>query len=352
MLHGGCDLAPSSRTAGGTSDAPALVLIDSVRLAENDSTYVGQPSDLAVAPAGAFFITDGFARRVRAFGRDGRFLRNVGRRGNGPGELRNPGVLAFDGDTLLYVVDTSEIEMFDPRSSAHLGAQPMRKWPGLIVASSGRLFAGHADSAQHGSVGRISPGSPDLRVNGPFPFAEFMTRPGLFPMINTVALALRGDTVATSFNVTNSVYLSDVAGRVLDSIPVPVKRRNGAQPDLLRRFADNPSDQQLGERAIYGSSQPMGMYWLPGGMIVVVSSDWRRVDNRNVETSYLSVVDPKSRRSCVDARIPGPTDPPVRVAVRGDTLFVLSQEIDGETRISTTIRSYRIDTAACRWVAG
>jgi hypothetical protein len=96
----------------------------------------------------------------------------------------------------------------------------------------------------------------------------------------------------------------------------------------------------------------MGMYWLPDGMIVVVSSDWRRVDNRNVETNYLSVVDPKSRRSCVDARIPGPTDPPVRVAMRGDTLFVLSQETDGETRISTTIRSYRVDTDACRWVAG
>jgi hypothetical protein len=138
---------------------------------------------------------------------------------------------------------------------------------------------------------------------------------------------------------------------VLDSIPVPVRLRNGAKPDLLRRLADNPGDQELGARAIYGSSQPMGVHWLPGGMVAVLNSDWKQVDNRPVETNYLSVADPKARRSCVDARIPGPTDPPVRVALRGDTLFVLSQEVHGETRISTTIRSYRIDTSACRWVA-
>jgi hypothetical protein len=338
--------------AGGTSDAPSLVPIDSVRLAEDDNRYVGQAIAMAIAPSGAFFITDNFAKQVHAFGRGGRYLRAVGRRGQGPGELEAPEYLAFDGDSLLYVIDRSEIEMFDSRSATHLGASAMRERPGPVAVSSGRLFAGHADSAQGGSVATITIGSPDLRVSGPFPFAEFMLRPGLFPLINSVALALNGDTVATSYSVTNAVYLSDVAGRVLDSIPVPVQRRQGAHPDLIRRFAENPSDQELGERVLYGASFPAGLHWLPGGKVVVVSTDWKRLENRSIEAVYLSVADPKTRRSCVDARIPGPTDPPVRVAMRGDTLFVLSQETDGETRISTTIRSYRIDTSACRWVAG
>lgn len=350
VLGTGCERAPSGRAGEGTAEAPVLVTVDSITLAENDSAYVAEPNDLAVGPDGAFYVADRFAKTVHVIGRDGRFRPSIGRSGQGPGEFANPGFLAFDGDSVLYVVDSSEVETFDLRTRAHLGSYPVRTRPGLIAASSGRLFAGYADSAQGGTIARITRDGSGPRVTGPFPFTEFMTTPGLFSMINSVALAMRGDTSATAYTVTNHVYLSDAGGRVLDSIWVPARRRNGARPDLLRRLADNPGDQELGMAAIYGASAPMDLHWMPGGRIALVSTDWTMVDNRFIDSSYVSVVDPRERRSCVDARIPGPTDPPVSVGLRGDTLFVLSQQIDGETRISTTIHAYRIDTDACRWV--
>jgi hypothetical protein len=326
------------------------VLVDSITLAENDSAYVAEPNDVAIGPDGKIFIADRFAKKVHVIGRDGRFLRHLGRAGLGPGEFQNPGFLAFEGDSVLYVVDSSEIETFDLRSFTHRGAYRLRKRPGLIAAASGNLFAGYADSAQSGSIARVTGVGSDPHVSGPFPFAPFMTDPRLFPMINEVALAVREDVSATAFMVTNNVYLSDTTGKVLDSIWVPRRRRNGARPDLLRRFADNPGKQELGEAAIYGASTPMDLHWMPGGRIALVSTDWKMVENRFIDSSFVSVIDSRTRRSCVDARIPGPTDPPISVGLRGDTLFVLSQEMDGDTRISTTIRAYRIDTTACRWV--
>ena len=161
---------------------------------------------------------------------------------------------------------------------------------------------------------------------------------------------MKGDTAATAFVVTDYLYLSDVTGAVLDSTWVPVKRRNGAHPDLLRRFSKNPTDQELGEEAIYGSSVPMDLHWLPGERIALVSTDWNMVRERFVDSSFVSVVDPRARRACVDAQVPGPTDPPVSIAFRGDTLFVVAQEVTGDTRASTVVRWYRIDTGACRWL--
>jgi sugar lactone lactonase YvrE len=74
------------------------------------------------------------------------------------------------------------------------------------------------------------------------------------------------------------------------------------------------------------------------------------VEGRWIDSSFVSVIDRRTRRGCVDARVPGPTEPPVSMAFRGDTLFVVSQEVTGDTRASTVVRWYRIDTGDCRWV--
>jgi hypothetical protein len=347
-LHG-CGEARSGASARGASDAPVLVPVDSVVLAENDSSYVAGTSGLAVAPDGSFFVADHMAKRVHVFRRDGRFLRSIGRPGRGPGEFDGPSHLAFSGDSLLYVVDWSEIEVFDRRTAGHLGAYRMPRQPNTIAVSAGRLFAGHADAADRGSVARVMSDTTGMQATGPFP--ELLRDPLLFPMFNSVALGMRGDTAATAFHVTDYLYFSDVSGRVLDSIQVPKRRRNGARPDRLRSLARTPSED-LGAAAFWGSSLPTEVHWTPGGRLVLVSNDRGMVADRWIDSSFVSVVDRKTRRSCVDARVPGPTEPTVSVAFRGDTLFVVSQELTGDTRASTVVRWYRIDTGACRWMTG
>jgi hypothetical protein len=326
-----------------------LVLVDSISLRETDSSYVAEPGDLAIGRDGSFLIADRFAKRVHRFGRDGGFLGGFGRGGAGPGEFELPGYLALDGDSLLYAADVSGVEIFNERTSDHLGSYRMPRMPGAMVVSRGRLFAAFADPVQLGSIARVTGDTSKLHVIGPFP--ELLRNEALFPMFYPVALAIQGDTAATAYNVTNDVYLTSLAGPVLDSISVPALRRHGVDASVLRRFAKNVTDQKLGEAAIYGTSLPIDLHWLPGNRIALVSGDWKVVENRFVTSNYLSVVDTRTRRSCVDALIPGPVDPPVRVGFRGDTLFVLAQEVEVGTRMATKIRVYRIDTDNCRWVS-
>lgn len=68
----------------------------------------GRIGDLAVAPNGDIAVIDQLNGVVRVFSRDGRFLRTVGRPGQGPGELsRSANGIYFLGDSLL-VLDPGE----------------------------------------------------------------------------------------------------------------------------------------------------------------------------------------------------------------------------------------------------
>lgn len=56
--------------------------------------------DLAVGPSGNIFVLLPQDHQVRVFDPSGRFIREIGREGRGPGELQRPTALGFLGDTL------------------------------------------------------------------------------------------------------------------------------------------------------------------------------------------------------------------------------------------------------------
>jgi DNA-binding beta-propeller fold protein YncE len=78
-----------------------------------------QPTDVVVAPSGDIFVTDshrnGKNNRVVKFSRDGRFIKEWGRKGSGPGELSEPHTIAMDSRGRLFVGDreNNRIEIFD-----------------------------------------------------------------------------------------------------------------------------------------------------------------------------------------------------------------------------------------------
>lgn len=340
----GADRHTSSRSA-------TLVALDSIVLQESDTSYIGQPFDLAVGPDGSFFISDGFTRQVLVFARDGRYLRGIGRRGSGPGEFSGPTWLALAGDSLLYVVDRTEINAFDPTAGTFRWSRslPSPRGPTMLATYGDHLFAGEPDSLRNGSVAVVESQGSAIRTVGHLPALQ--KHPVTRAMWDGVAVALAGGRIATAHAVNDYVYVGRLAGGRMDSIRVPVARRQGVQAELIRRFADRPADRRVAERALYGSSMPMDLHWLPSGMLGLVSLDWKVRDGRVVGSNYLSVVDPAGRRGCVDAPVPGTDDPAPRVGFRGDTLFVLSQDVGRDGRASTLVRAYRIDTASCDWVS-
>ena len=81
----------------------------------------GAPTSAIVAPNGDIFVADGHngcncdASRIVKFTKDGKFIKEFGKKGSGPGELNLPHALAFDAKGRLFVADRSNnrIQIFD-----------------------------------------------------------------------------------------------------------------------------------------------------------------------------------------------------------------------------------------------
>lgn len=79
------------------------------------------PGDVITAPDGSIFISDGHGRndypnaRMLKFTKDGKFIKEWGRKGKGRGEFSTPHVLAFDSRGRLFVGDrgNDRIQIFD-----------------------------------------------------------------------------------------------------------------------------------------------------------------------------------------------------------------------------------------------
>ena len=331
----------------GEFDGARLVLMDTVLLAEKDTAFVGKASSLVVGPDRRYFIGDLFSKRVLVFDSAGRFDLGVGRAGHGPGELMAPTKLALDGDSLLYVIDNSsvELEVFDARSGVFRYQRTFPQRLSMLAVHGAHVIAGLPDpETRHSAVIIHGPDGP-LPAIGPMP--TLLDNPVVRNIFGTVEVATIGDTLVTAYEVSNFVYFTDISQRsVLDSVEFVPTLRHGARVDLLSRIT--PNDLSAVEAAVYKSSLPVELSLMGPGQLALVSLDWGWESNRVVGTNYVAVADLKRRRVCPDTRIPGPFDPAPRVAMRGDTLFVLSQEVVGDAA-NTVIRTYRIDPSTCNW---
>jgi DNA-binding beta-propeller fold protein YncE len=78
-----------------------------------------QPNDVVVAPNGDIFVTDSHRRgknnRVVKFDSTGKFIKEWGHKGSGPGELSEPHAIAMDSQGRLFVGDreNNRIQIFD-----------------------------------------------------------------------------------------------------------------------------------------------------------------------------------------------------------------------------------------------
>ena len=76
------------------------------------------PTNLAIAPSGELYVTDGYGNaRVHVFAPDGRLLFSWGEPGGGPGQFRVPHGIAVNRSGVVYVVDreNSRIQLFTPK---------------------------------------------------------------------------------------------------------------------------------------------------------------------------------------------------------------------------------------------
>jgi DNA-binding beta-propeller fold protein YncE len=83
---------------------------------DNEIVRFNRPTDMAFAANGDIFVADGYGNsRVVKFSKDGRFLKEWGRRGSGEGEFHTPHSILVDSRNRVLVADRENyrIQIFD-----------------------------------------------------------------------------------------------------------------------------------------------------------------------------------------------------------------------------------------------
>jgi len=116
------------RTLAGSAWGGEATLEPEVSIGEmeGDLEYLmGDVSSIAVAEDGTIYVLDGQGPELRAYSPDGRYLRTIGRPGEGPGELKAPGAIAILSDGRLVVRDpgNGRIQAYRP------DGEPAAAWP-------------------------------------------------------------------------------------------------------------------------------------------------------------------------------------------------------------------------------
>ncbi len=101
-------------------DGQVLMTLGKAGVAGDGPDTFNQPDDVAIAPDGDIFVSDGHTpgmgnARVTKFSKDGKFIKQWGEHGSAPGEFEVPHALAFDSRGRLFVGDraNNRIQIFD-----------------------------------------------------------------------------------------------------------------------------------------------------------------------------------------------------------------------------------------------
>jgi DNA-binding beta-propeller fold protein YncE len=206
-----------------TNDGRLLMTVGEEGKAGLDGQHFNQPTDIAVASDGSFYVADGYVNsRVAKFASDGKFLFDWGRHGSQPGEFDTPHSISLDGEGRVYVADraNSRIQVFKPDGTflyQWKNSQLGRPWA-IRLGSDNRLYVVDGGDMNGGP----QPKPPDrgyimqldLRGNILQKWSRFGNYDGQL---------LWGHAVATGRD--GAVYVCDVRGRRVQKFVPRVRKR-------------------------------------------------------------------------------------------------------------------------------
>ncbi len=100
-------------------DGKVLMTLGKAGVSGSTPDLFDQPTDVVVAPNGDIFVTDshrnGKNNRVVKFTKDGKYVKEWGKKGSGRGEMSEPHTIAMDSRGRLFVGDreNNRIQIFD-----------------------------------------------------------------------------------------------------------------------------------------------------------------------------------------------------------------------------------------------
>ncbi len=226
-------------TSVGTWGKTPAVSLQPVRVlgdvdSDDEAVAFHMPSGLALDAQGRIYVLDTGNHRVQVFGPDGKFLKTIGRKGQGPGEFFSPDSIGFDARDHLYVGEgqAARIQEFLPDGKlgqtlklveGGLGDFKILPEGGFLMdaGSTIRMIAGAVQAPSGGSAKEDA--APLLKVldRGGKTLREF-GRPAVYddPLVlrtaNRVMTALAGrDGVCAVFPFQNRIDKYSLEGKLL-----------------------------------------------------------------------------------------------------------------------------------------
>jgi sugar lactone lactonase YvrE len=141
-------------------DGKVLMTLGKAGVAGDGPDTFNQPNDIAVAPNGDIFVSDGHSpgtgnARVVKFTKEGKFLKQWGGHGSAPGQFEVPHALAFDSQGRLFVGDraNNRIQIFDQEGNFLAEWKQFSRPSGVYIDSHDILYVADSESTDKDGYG-------------------------------------------------------------------------------------------------------------------------------------------------------------------------------------------------------
>ena len=129
-----------------------------------------QPCDVAIAANGDIFVADshrnGKNNRIVKFSKDGRFIKEWGRKGSGRGEISEPHTIALDSQGRLFVGDreNNRIQIFDQDGRSLAEWRQFGRPSGIFITRDDTIYVADSESGPDTGAHELSGIKKGIRI--------------------------------------------------------------------------------------------------------------------------------------------------------------------------------------------
>jgi len=137
-----------------------LLTLGKAGVAGDGPDTFNQPDSVAIAPNGDIFVSDGHTpamgnARIVKFSKDGKFIKQWGKHGSGPGEFEVPHTIAFDSQGRLFVGDraNNRIQIFDQDGKFLAEWKQFSRPSGIFIDRNDVIYVTDSESTDRAGYG-------------------------------------------------------------------------------------------------------------------------------------------------------------------------------------------------------